>query len=220
MGAMTKLQAVNQMLLYSGESIVSDLTGASGVDTSIAQFILDTKTMDYSERGLANNQRIEQVSPDSSGRIKIRTDALSVEMLTFVAAETEPLKGQGCRIVSRGGFLYNLTDDTSTFDTTETYDLGYVLSIDWDDMETPIQKAIVMQAAREYQMLSQGDPGSDSYIAGLEAKYTAKAKGFDARSKSYSILHNGDNAVKKVLGGRNMYYDPNGRRYYGGPTEG
>lgn len=221
MGAMTRLTAVNQMLLYSGESIVSDLDGASGVDTSIAEFILDAKTMDYSERGLANNQRMERVTPDpTSGRIKTRTDALSTEMVTFVAATTEPLQGQGCRIVSRGGYLYNLTDDTDIFDTTEQYDLHYVLTIEWDDMETPIQKAIVMQAAREYQMLSQGDPGADNYIAGQEAKYTAKAKGYDIRSKGYSILANGDNAVKKILGGRQMYYDPNTYRYYNGPTEG
>ena len=220
MGAMTRLQAVNQMLLYSGESIVSDLAGASGVDTSIAEFILDTKTMDYSERGLANNQRMERISPDPTGRIKTRVDSLSVEMVTMVPAKTEPLQGQASRIVSRGGYLYNLTDDTDIFDTTENYDLIYVLSIEWDDMETPIQKAIVMQAAREYQMLSQGDPGSDAYIANQEAKYTSKAKGYDIRAKGYSILANGDNAVKKILGGRNMYYDPNSHRYYGGPTEG
>lgn len=220
MGAMTKLSAVNQMLLYSGESIVADLEGASGVDTSIAEFILDSKTVDYSERGLANNQRIERVTPDADGRIKVRTDALSVNMITFCPAETEPLKGQGSRISTRGGYLFNLTDNTQYFDTTKEYDLGYVLEIDWDDMETPIQKAITMQAAREYQMLSQGDPGSDAYIANLEAQYTAKAKGYDVRTKGYSILANGDNAVKKILGGRQMYYDPNSHRYYGGRTEG
>jgi len=209
MGALTKLNAVNQLLLYSGENIVSDLEGSSGVDTSIAEFLIDQKTVDYSERGLANNVRLERMVPDTNGRLKMRTDAISVRMSTFIPAVSEPLRGTNCRIVERGGYLYNLTDDTDVFDSTETYDVEYVLKVDWEDMDTPIQKAIVMQAAREYQMLSQGDPNADQYIAQLEMKYTAKAKGADTRGKDQSILNNGDNAIKKILHGRNMYYDPN-----------
>lgn len=213
MGALTRLDAVNQLLLYSGENIVSDLQGQSGVDTSIAEFMLDQKTIDYSERGLANNVRLERVAVATNGRIKIRTDAISSRMITFIPAATEPLKGQNCRIVERGGYLYNLTDDTDLFDTEEDYDVEYVLKVAWEDMDTPIQKAIVMQASREYQMLAQGDPGADQYIAQLEQKYTAKAKGADARAKNQSILTNGDNAIKKILYGRDMYYDPNTYRW-------
>lgn len=215
MGALSRLDAVNQLLLYSGENIVSDLQGQSGVDTSIAEFLLDQKTVDYSERGLANNVRLERVNPGTNGRIKIRTDALSVRMGTFIPAVTEPLKGSNCRIVERGGYLYNLTDDTDIFEAGD-YDVEYVLKVEWEDMDTPIQKAIVMQAAREYQMLSQGDPGADQYIAQLEMKYTAKAKGADTRDKNQSILTNGDNAIKKILFGRDMYYDPNTYRYWRG----
>lgn len=216
MGALTRLNTINQMLLYSGESIVSDLDGASGVDTSIAEFILDQKTVDYQERGLANNQRTERVSPAADGRIKIRTDSISCTMINPPTAKDDgPLKGSPSRIVQRAGYLYNLTDDTDYFTTTETYDLNYVLEVQWEDMDTPIQKAILMQASREYQMLSQGDPGADSYLANLEGRYTAKAKGADVRDKGYSILQNGDSAIKRILGGRNMAYDPNRYRFYG-----
>ena len=218
MGAMTRLNSVNQMLLFAGESIVSDLDNASGVDTSIAEFLLDQKTMDYQERGLASNQRMERISPSADGRIKIRTDAISVTMDNPPASTDDgPLQGEPSRIVTRGGYLYNLTDDTDYFDPTETFDLIYVLKIDWEDMDTPIQKAIVMQAAREYQMLSQGDPAADQYLAGLEAVYGAKAKGRDAKSRDASILRNGDNAIQRILYGRNMAFDPNRyRRYNGG----
>lgn len=213
MGALSRLDAVNQLLLYSGENIVSDLQGQSGVDTSIAEFLLDQKTVDYSERGLANNVRLERVIPATNGRIKIRTDSLSTRMVSFIAATTEPLKGQNCRVVERGGYLYNLTDDTDVFSSDQDYDVEYILKVSWEDMDTPIQKAIVMQAAREYQMLSQGDPGADQYISQLEARYTAKAKGADARAKNQSILTNGDNAIKKILWGRDLYYDPNSKRW-------
>ena len=52
---MTRLAAVNQMLLAAGEAIVSDLENQSGVDTSIAEYLLDEYTDDFQLRGLANN---------------------------------------------------------------------------------------------------------------------------------------------------------------------
>lgn len=213
MGAMTRLDGVNSMLLYSGEQIVSDLEGQSGIDTSIAEFLLDQKTQDYQQRGLAENQLVEQVTPSVDGRIKVRADALDVIMLNPPQAVTEPQVGLPCRVVSRGGFLYNLTDDTDIFDTDNAYNLKYIIKMNWEDMSTPIQKAVVMQASREYQMLSNGDAGTDNYLAQLEMKYTAKAKGEDAQDKAYSILANGTLPVMKMLYGRHQYFQPDVFRY-------
>ena len=175
--------------------------------------------MDYQQRGLAENQMVVQVSPDANGRIKIRTDALDVAMLNPPQAVTEPQVGQLCRVVVRGGYLYNLTDDTDIFDSSDsrTYDLSYILEMDWDDMSTAIQKAVTMQAAREYQMMSNGDSGTDQYLAQLEQKYTAKAKGEDAKDKSYSILAQGTTPVLKMLYGRHQYFNSNVFRY--GPID-
>ena len=213
MGAMTRLDAINQMLLYAGEMVVSDLEGDSGIDTSIAEFLLDQKSVDYQQRGLAENQMVVQVAPDTNGRIKTRTDALDVSMNNPPAATTEPQVGLPCRIVTRGGYLYNLTDDTDIFDVDSLFNLGYIIQMDWADMTTPIQKAVTMQAAREYQMLSNGDAGTDAYLAQLEQKYTAKAKGEDAKDKAYSILYNGTTPVMKMLYGRNQYFNPDVFRY-------
>ena len=215
MGAMTRLDAVNQMLLYAGEMVVSDLSGDSGIDTSIAEFLLDSKTQDYQQRGLAENQLLVQISPAGDGRIKIRTDALDVNMTNPPAAVTQPQVGMPCRVVTRGGYLYNLTDDTDIFPYSDDqkYNLLYILLMDWADMSTPIQKAVTMQAAREYQMMSNGDAGTDQYLAQLEQKYTAKAKGEDAKDKSYSILYNGTTPVMKMLYGRHQYFNPDVFRY-------
>ena len=219
MGAMTRLDGINQMLLYSGEMIVSDLEGNSGIDTSIAEFLLDSKTMDYQQRGLAENQMVVQVGAGADGRIKVRTDSLDVTMVNPPAAVTEPQVGLPSRVVVRGGYLYNMTDDTDVFpnDNDQKYNLSYILEMSWDDMSTPIQKAVVMQAAREYQMLSNGDQGTDAYLAQLESKYTAKAKGEDAKDKSYSILDNGTLPVMKMLYGRHQYFEPNAVRF--GPID-
>ena len=51
MGQMTRLDAVNQMLLAAGEAIVSDLENQSGVDTSIAEYLLDQYTRTSSSVG-------------------------------------------------------------------------------------------------------------------------------------------------------------------------
>ena len=50
MGAMTKLDAVNQILLAAGENIVSDLENNSGVDTTTAEYLLNQ----YADDGRPN----------------------------------------------------------------------------------------------------------------------------------------------------------------------
>lgn len=192
MGAYSRLQAVNEMLLFSGETPVTSLDGSSGVDTSIAEQILDQKTIDAQARGLANNLTIRDYTPVEGGYIYLPVNCLSAEMLTPVEAEHKDVTY--ARIVTRGWesgtpYFYNLTDSTEVFDTTKTYTAELIINVDWKDMDTPVQKDIMMQAARQYQMLTQGDGAVDNYIAQLEMFYGAKAKGSDTRSKGYNLFN-------------------------------
>ena len=66
MGYITRLDAINEMLLAAGETLVSDLDESSGVDTSIAEFILDKVSEEYQFRGLAHNTYIKKTKPDSN----------------------------------------------------------------------------------------------------------------------------------------------------------
>ena len=50
MGSISRLDAVNQMLLTSGERIVADLEGNSGIDTGLAEFVLDQAAQDFQLR--------------------------------------------------------------------------------------------------------------------------------------------------------------------------
>jgi hypothetical protein len=68
MGAMTRLDAVNTCLLAAGEAIVSSLENQSGVDTSIAEYLLDQYTRDFQFRGLANNEYTKNLTVDANGR--------------------------------------------------------------------------------------------------------------------------------------------------------
>ena len=210
MGAYTRLQAINEMLLFSGETPVESLDeSASGVDTSIATEILNQKTIDAQARGMANNLTIRDFTPDqSSGYVYIPSNALSAEMLTPVESDHKDVTY--ARVVTRGWesgtpYFYNLTDSTAVFDTTKTYTAEVILNVTWEDMDTPVQKDIMMQASRQYQMLTQGDGAVDNYIAQLELYYGAKAKGSDTRSKGYNLFNLHANARKAV--DRNIRHD-------------
>tara|TARA_R110001606_G_scaffold394658_2_gene565774 strand:- start:27 stop:695 length:669 start_codon:yes stop_codon:yes gene_type:complete len=199
MGAYTRLEAVNEMLLHTGESPVSDLTGSSGVDTSIAETILDQKTLDAQARGLANNVTIRTITADAQGVIYLPADTMSAELITSV--ETIRSDMTYARVTTRGwesgaAYFYNLTDGTRVFTPAKKYDLEVILQVSWVDMDTPIQKDITMQASRQYQMLSQGDGAVDNYLAQLEQYYGAKAKGADVRSKGFNTLFMQNNAFK------------------------
>lgn len=65
MGLMSKLDCINQMLLASGESIISALTDTS-VETGVAEHIFNQVVLDYQIRGLTNNQISDKFTPSAS----------------------------------------------------------------------------------------------------------------------------------------------------------
>jgi hypothetical protein len=75
MGFITKLQAINQMLLAAGESPVADLLNNSGIDTSVAETILEQASLDFQLRGLANNKMIRKLNPNAQGKIYLPVGA-------------------------------------------------------------------------------------------------------------------------------------------------
>jgi len=218
MGAYTKLEAINEMLLHAGETPVTSLDGSAGVDTSIAEQILDQKTVDAQARGLANNLTIRTFTSDAQGVVYLPANVLSAEMLTKVNSSRDDL--DAARMTTRGwesgaAYFYNLTDDTKFLTSSTDYDVEVIVKVSWEDMDTPVQKDITTQAARQYQMLSQGDGAVDNYLAQLETFYGAKAKGADVRSKGYNTLFMQNNAFTAT--NRTIRNDPQRFRYWRAP---
>tara|TARA_R110002051_G_scaffold84993_3_gene150296 strand:+ start:220 stop:867 length:648 start_codon:yes stop_codon:yes gene_type:complete len=212
MGYMTRLDAVNQMLISSGEGIVSDLENKSGVDTSVCEFMLDQKIVDYQMRGLANNQQQQTYETSTSDKtIELPNNVLS----GWLISNHSNSNGGLIRGIVRGAnppYLYNSTDNTKEWDTNIKYVVYLVLKYDWVDMDTNIQKAIVMQAAREYQMLSQGDGDVDNYLAQLSLYYDSQAKGSDNSQKRYNIFAGPESSVTGAVS-RNNTWNYNRYRY-------
>lgn len=216
MGAYSKLQAVNEMLLFSGETPVNSLTASTGVDTSIAVDILDQKTLDAQARGLANNITIRDYTLEATGKINLQNSStlISANLITLVESGHKDI--QYARVVTKNWgtnsipYFFNLTDNTDQF-AAGTYTAELMLKIDWQDMDTPVQKEIIMQACRQYQMLTQGDGAVDNYIAQLELYYGAKARGSDVKSKAYNLFNMHSIAHKAT--NRNIRHDRNKHRF-------
>ena len=224
MGAISRLDAVNEMLLQAGEALVSDLDQQSGVDTSIAEYILDKKITELAMRGIAQNMASREFTPDESGRIYLPVDILSARITAVAGVSSTPVSdvvnNVGNNLVIRGlagesaPYVFDLSTGSDWFDDSVRITCQIIFDIQFEDMDVSIQKAAIYQAAREYQMLSQGDAAADQYLAQMESYYEGKAKGYDNTVKNRNVLGSSPayRAVLRNNYGR-MWDDPNVRRY-------
>ena len=222
MGALSRLDAVNEMLLQSGEALVSDLDGQSGVDTSIAEHILDQKITEFAMRGIAQNMATRKFTPEESGRILLPTDTLSARVISYTgvaddtANELVQSLGDNLQIYGLSGdttpYVFNVGTSTDIFNADAECTIKLVLDISFENMDVSIQKAVVYTAARAYQMLSQGDPAADQYLSQMESYYEGKAKGWDNTSKNRNVLDS-NTAFRATLRGTRGGCDTSWRRF-------
>ena len=223
MGALSRLDAVNEMLLQSGEALVSDLDEQSGVDTSIAQYILDQKITEFAMRGIAQNMATREFTPDVDGRLHLPVDILSARIIKATGIDKAPISevvnNIGNNLVIRGlagsqtPYIHDLSTGSDWFGPDVKVTVNLIFSIDFEDMDISLQKAVVYQAARTYQMLSQGDAAADQYLSQMENYYEGKAKGMDNTMKNRNVLNTSPTyrAVARKMMGRTF---PDNRRYW------
>ena len=226
MGFITKLQAVNQMLLASGESPVADLIGNSGIDTSVCDTVLEQCSLDFQLRGLANNKLVKKMNTDGNGRIYLPlgdTDeegVLSADLMSthynvdnnIIVARVYN-DGTGA---SQSVKLYNFTDDTDIWSLTEDYYVEIIKKLKWSHLDTSTQRSILASASRHYQILTQGDSTTDSFLAYQEQVFSIKGRASDINDKKRNIFRSGDGNVRGAAF-RNPYLnDPTFRRFWNG----
>lgn len=219
MGYITKLDAINNMMLAAGESLVADLEEASGIDTGIAEFLLEQTSLDYQIRGLANNKMTRKMIPTSEGYIYlpvgdgdedglISANLLSAHynddavILTARILETSPPK------------LYNVTDDTDKWNTDETYYVEIIKKLKWENIDTATQRSIMTTAMRNYQIATQGDGDADNFLAFQEMMFGAKAKASDINSKKRNLFTSGDPKVRGAINRVPFTNDPTRFRFW------
>jgi hypothetical protein len=213
MGAITKLDAVNNMLLMAGESMVSDLEENSGLDTETAEFVLEQFIRDFQMRGLANNRYIQKYELTAAGQIALPSNTISAELISFHS------NSDGYRLIgiAKGNvdkILWNATDQTDSWDATTEFKVELIVTFIWNDMDTPVQRGILSSAARQYQLITQGDGDADYYLEGMEALYVSKGKAADLDDRRRSIWTSGSPKLREALNRGSTSNDPNRFRWW------
>lgn len=220
MGLITKLQAINQMLLASGENLVADLEGESGVDTGIADSILEQVSLDFQLRGLANNKYIRKFTPDASGYIYLPISNADEEGLIAAELVSQHLNSDyyliKARISNTGPSpkLWNITDNTDVWDTSNApYYVEITMKLPWENLDTTAQRAILATAMRQYQSITQGDEGTDAFLGYQEQVYNIKGRAADINDKRKNIFSS--SSILRDAAFRSRYFsDPNRFRYW------
>ncbi len=191
MGAMTRLNAVNQILLGAGEAIVADLANQSGIDTTMAEYLLDQYADDMQLRGLANNQYTTDLTVDPvTKRINLPQELISLDLATYLTnVDGNPII-VSVKNEANSVFLWNVTDQTDLWTdyANDAIKAKLTVAIAWEDMDTPLQRAVTASASRRYQMLVQGDGEMDQYLAGDEQIYGFMGKARDIESRGRTIF--------------------------------
>lgn len=227
MGFITKLQAINQMLLAAGEAPVADLTNNSGIDTGIADTILEQASIDFQLRGLANNKIVRKFNADTNGKIYFDvgadTDEEGIMSADLMSLHLNSDNQQIVAKVFNDGTgssnsikLYNFTDDTDVWTTGIDYYIEIVKKLKWEHLDTACQRAILASAARNYQILTQGDPAADQFLSYQEQIFNIKGKAADINDKKRNIFKDGDANARGAIFRNPYIYDPSRYRYWRG----
>lgn len=206
MGLYSYLDAVNHMLLSSGEHIVSSLDTQSGVDTSVAQFILKQAIKSTVMRGIANNRYVAEYQL-TTGPITIDgtnySNYIALPSRACYAQVVEPLFDSTTgeviqttiKSTNSGPVLWNFTKQTATFTKALKVEIIVTLGdenanppLGWNDIDSALQRGIMEMAAREYQMITQGDLDIDQRMAVKEQMHMARGRAGDIFKKNRSIF--------------------------------
>lgn len=182
MPKMTKLDAVNRMLIAAGEQPVSSLVDDAVNDVTLAVTVLDQSLFEILQHGLGFNREVKLFHKDSNDNIIISDSILHV-----VPAD----KDQNRNLRVLGNFLYDVDDNTYLFtDDTDGIYLDVTTTMDFEDIPTAAQLWVADHAARVYQMQTQRSREVDAFLAEREAMSKAKAIAADLRNRQSNYNQN------------------------------
>lgn len=210
MGSISRLDAVNQMLLAAGESLVSDLENNSGVDTGLAEFILNRTSQDHQIRGVVNNRYTKKYRLDTAGEIHLPDEVLSGELVSHhIDTDGNVLLG-----IDRQKKLYNTIENTFTWAKDTDFYVEIIHELSWDDISTPMQRAILASAMRHYQLVVQGDDVTDSFLTESEGLYRAMSKADNINNSRNTIFGGASPIMRQAVSRSGVTNDPNRFRYW------
>jgi hypothetical protein len=216
MGYITELEAVNHMLLMAGESTVSDLTLDGDLDTEVALLLLKQFKTDYLMRGTVGNRKITKHKLATDGRINLDQDVLAAELISYHTNDNHLLIHANIRGYDDASspYLWNITDSTDTWKAGTEFVVETIESLAWIDLDTTYQRAIMSAAARQYQLVMQGDADADAYLGQMELYFKTVAKGANADDKRRHVFSQVSLRARRAVDRSTGLNDPSRFRYW------
>lgn len=135
---MTKLEAVNLVLMACGQPPTSSLdTGGASGPAVIERLIDQEATQSLTEGWHFNRRRDVEIALDGGGRIPVPAGTLAIDIQDSTTDTTHI-----------NGFLFNLDDNTDVFTSAQT--VNYVVSVTWDQCPIYFRNFVAHQAAARY----------------------------------------------------------------------
>lgn len=173
--ATTKLEAVNIILSSIGADPVNTLDEDADVDVANALRMLTSTSRNIQRKGWDFNKGAYTFTPDVwSKKIKWNETIISFE------------PDDGGQYSSRGGYLYDMANQTDKFEKPVT---GTVtVALDFEDLPDSFRNYIALRAAVDYQMqyLADGSVSQDLQMQLADAH--ADIVEYDLRMGSYNML--------------------------------
>ena len=200
--ALSELDAVNYCLICAGESPVNSLSGSDqAVDTSTANFLLDQVVAEAQERGIDENVYTSFYTPDAvTGQVSLPTNIIDVYLKDTLLNLDSKVGGYVDAQV-RGTLLWNQTNQTdnwlSPYDYsasvgTDGFELTVKVLLDWDDLNVNTRRAVMTEAARRYQLVTQNDPAVNNALEVESNMSRAKSRSNDINNKNRGLFTHGD----------------------------
>jgi len=190
--ALTKLQAINEILTSVGETAMLTLV-AGATDATNAEVILDAEARKLLARGWAfNTDERFTLANNSDGRVPVPADVLQIDA-------TDP----DLDYVQRGGFLWDRARNTDLL--WAPAECRVVRDLPFESCPYHIQRQIVARAAQKYQRSYVGSPQLDGFATEETLMATADGADAEADSDDYNVLDNPELAYLRrnsYLGGR------------------
>jgi len=184
----SKLEAVNTMLGYIGESPVNSIASATALPHSaaLAKNILDEVSREVQSDGWQFNTvedfKLSQGIP--TGTFQVPSNTLQVDAVD-----------RGVDIVQRGLNIWDRKNNTNTF-SVDTLTVNMTFLLDWEELPEQARRYIAIKAGRVLQSRLVGSRELESLIMRDEIMAKARLEETDGRNSDITIFDNYDVASR------------------------
>ena len=177
------LQAVNRVVAQVG---LGPMTSISGPHAEKALARIDETCRQVMSRSMTFNTEPMELVRDVDNKIPVPTNVLWLYLDENKYSD---------KIIQRGDFLYNLTDNTDVFE--EDIDVTAVLLLEWTQLDNPVREAIVTIAARRFVDVSLPDQAMHAFSKEDEQMAMQYLRGMEIEQGNYNTFHNWN--VDKII---------------------